>query len=315
MISRLLKFLFWIGLLIASAALVLVAYYALSDRPQKISVEQKVLNVVDIVREDGTTPDPVIGLLDKLADKTEVIKGDIIVAPAPDAQAVAPYGLPVDHRGLKILVNRGYTVGYDDSLPSARWSSYRVFPYRDVHLPRPSGFFVDKRTGAKVATVEYVHSGYDRGHLAPNYAISVCYGEEAQRETFLLSNIVPQLHALNAGLWKDLELRIMKRYVERYGEVWVQVGPVLKNTPDAMVGRLPVPDAFWMVISEYEAEQHGLRAIAYLVPHNAIWRDKDLSHYVVSVRKIEALTGLDFFPKLPAKTQDLLETSPAPRAW
>ena len=315
MISRLLKFLFWIGLLIMSAALVLVAYYLWSDRPQKMAVEQRVLNVVDIVREDGTTPDPVIGLLDKVADKTQVIKGDIVVAPAPDAQAAAPYGLPVDRCGLKILVNRGYTVGYDDALPSARWSSYRVFPYHDVRLPRPSGFFVDKRTQAKVATAEYVHSGYDRGHLAPNYAISVCYGEEAQRETFLLSNIVPQLHALNAGIWKDLELRIMKRYVERYGEVWVQVGPVLKNPPDSKIGRLPVPDAFWMVISEYEAEEHGIRAIAYLIPHNAIWRDQDLTRYVVSVRKIESLTGLDFFPKLPAKTQDLLESSPAPRAW
>ncbi len=315
MISRLLKFLFWIGLLITTAALVLVAYYLWCDRPQKMAMERNVLNVVDVVREDGTTPDPVIGLLDKVADKTEVIKGDVVVAPAPDAQSAAPYGLPVDHYGLKILVNRGYTVGYDDNLPSARWSSYRVFPYRDVHLPRPATFFVDKRTQAKVATAEYVHSGYDRGHLAPNYAISVCYGEEAQRETFLLSNIVPQLHALNAGLWKDLEQRIMKRYVERYGEVWVQVGPVLKNPPDSKVGRLPVPDAFWMVISEYETEQHGIRAIAYLIPHNAIWRDRELTHYVVSVRKIETLTGLDFFPKLPAKTQELLEASPAPRAW
>ena len=315
MISRLLKFLLWIGLLITSAALVLLAYYLWSDRPQKMAVEERVLNVVDVVREDGTTPDPIIGLLDKVADKTEIIKGDVVPAPTPDSQAAAPYGLPVDHYGLKILVNRGYTVGYDDSLPSARWSSYRAFPYRDVRLPRPSGFFVDKRTQAKVATAEYVHSGYDRGHLAPNYAISVCYGEEAQRETFLLSNIVPQLHALNAGLWKDLEMRIMKRYVERYGEVWVQVGPVLKNPPEAKVGRLPVPDAFWMVISEYEAEQHGVRAIAYLIPHNAIWRDRELSHYVVSVRKIETLTGLDFFPKLSAKTQELLEASPALRAW
>ena len=315
MISRLFKFIFWLGLLIVTATLVLVAYYLWVERPQKMAVEQQVLNVVDVVREDGTTPDPVIGWLDRVADQAEVIKGDRIVAPAPDFQAMAPYGLPVDRCGLKILVNRGYVVGYDDAVPSARWSSYRVFPYRDSHLPRPSGFFVDKRTQAKVATAEYVHSGYDRGHLAPNYAISVCYGAEAQRETFLLSNIVPQLHALNAGLWKDLEQRIMKRYVARYGEVWVQVGPVLKNPPENKVGRLPVPDAFWMVVSEYDDESNGVRAIAYLVPHDAIWRERDLSRYVVSVRKIEALTGLDFFPKLSAKTQDLLESSPAPRAW
>jgi DNA/RNA endonuclease G (NUC1) len=35
----------------------------------------------------------------------------------------------------------------------------------------------------------------------------------------------------------------------------------------------------------------------------------------VSIRRIEELTGLDFFPKLPKATQDRLESTPAPRAW
>ena len=50
-------------------------------------------------------------------------------------------------------------------------------------------------------------------------------------------------------------------------------------------------------------------AIAYLVPHEEKWR------YVVSIRRLEELTGLDFFPKLPKVTQDRLESAPAPRAW
>jgi endonuclease G len=70
-----------------------------------------------------------------------------------------------------------------------------------------------------------------------------------------------------------------------------------------------------MVISEYERDQHGLRAIAYLVPHEENWRDHELTRYVVSIRQVESLTGLDFFPKLPKATQDRLESTPAPRAW
>jgi endonuclease G len=70
-----------------------------------------------------------------------------------------------------------------------------------------------------------------------------------------------------------------------------------------------------MVISEYEQERHGIRAIAYLVPHEENWRDRELTRYVVSIRQVETLTGLDFFPKLPAVTQDRLESAPAPRAW
>ena len=315
MIRNLLRFLGWVCLLVLLSSGVLGLVYVLSERPQKIAIEQRVLNVVDTVREDGTTPRTVVDALDRLADGTEAVKGDIVPSPAPDKDATAPYGEPADRQGLKHLVNRGYSVGFDDALPSPRWSSYRVFPYKDVHLERPSSFKSDARTASRVTTSEYVRSGYDRGHLAPNYAISVCYGEESQKETFLLSNIVPQLHALNAGLWKDMEQRIMKRYVERYGTVWVQVGPVFTATPEKKVGRIPVPSSFWMVISEYEESAHGIRAIAYLVPHEEKWRDAELTRYVVSIRRIEELTGLDFFPKLPKATQDRLESTPAPRAW
>ena len=312
---RLLKLLGWLTVGICACLVALLVVYGLSDRAGKIAIEHHVLNVIDGVREDGMTPDKVIGTLDQFADQTEVVKGDIVPAPEPDKEATAPYGEPADQRGLKLFVNKGYSVGYDDSLPSPRWSSYRVFPYQDVHLERPSSFKSDVRTTARVTTTEFVRSGYDRGHLSPNYAISVCYGEEAQKETFLLSNIVPQLHALNAGLWKDLEQRIVRRYVERYGTVWVQVGPVFTEPAAQKVGRIPVPAAFWMVVSEYEETTRGLRAIAYLIPHEETWRDHELTRYVVSIRKVETLTGLDFFPKLPKATQDRLESTPAPRAW
>ena len=288
--------------------------YLSADSSQKAAIEQRTLDVIDKVREDQTTPDKVIKVLDKVADQTSVVTGEIVPAPKPDTNAFAPYGEPKDNLGLKHLTNLGYSVGYDDSIPSARWSSYRVFPYEEVHLKRPASFYVDERTSAKVSTDEYVRSGYDRGHLTPNYAISVCYGADAQKETFFLTNIVPQLHALNAGLWKDIEQRIVKRYVQRYGEVWVQVGPIYAAHPK-MVGRLPVPDEFWMVISEYDDEKKGIRAIAFIIPHEEKWRDPELTRYIVSIRRIETLTGLNFFPKLPSATQDKLETAVAPRAW
>jgi endonuclease G, mitochondrial len=312
---RFLKFLGLLMLLVASVVGLVGVVYYFSERPQKMAIEHPVLDVIDTVREDHTSPPKVVSLLDKVADATQVVKGDIILAPEPEANATAPYGEPADHFGLQILHNRAYSVGYDNNLPAPRWSSYRMFTYQASHHERPAVFKTDTRTKALVVTQEFVRSGYDRGHMTPNYAIAVCYGEEAQHETFLLSNIVPQLHALNAGLWKDIEQRVAHRYVERYGVVWVQVGPVFTDPPAKKVGRLPVPQSFFMIISEYEHPDHGLRAIAYLVPHQEIWHDAELGHYIVSIRQVEKLTGLDFFPKLPKATQDLLESNPAPRAW
>ncbi len=311
----LLRILGWLALAIFLTAFTLGVVYLCSDRPGRVALEHRALDVVDGVREDAAAPARVVGWLDQVADRTEAVKGDIVPAPPPDAAATAPYGEPTDRVGLQVLRNLGYSVGYDNALPSPRWSSYRVFPNPGQAADRPSGFRTDTRTSARVSTQEYVRSGYDRGHLAPNYAIAVCHGEEAQKETFLLTNIVPQLHALNAGLWKDLEQRIVRRYVERYGTVWVQVGPVYAANPAKRIGRLPVPEAFWMVVSEYEAKERGLRAIAYVVPHEEKWRDVELTRYVVSIRKVEELTGLDFFPKLPKAVQDRLESTAAPRAW
>ena len=311
----LLRILGWLALAIFLTAFTLGFVYLCSDRPGRVALEQRALDVVDGVREDAAAPARVVGWLDQVADRTDAVKGDIVPAPPPDAAATAPYGEPADRVGLQVLRNLGYSVGYDNALPSPRWSSYRVFPNPGQAADRPAGFRTDPRTTARVTTQEYVRSGYDRGHLAPNYAIAVCHGEEAQKETFLLTNIVPQLHALNAGLWKDLEQRIVRRYVERYGTVWVQVGPVYAANPAKRIGRLPVPEAFWMVVSEYEAKERGLRAIAYVVPHEEKWRDVELTRYVVSVRRVEELTGLDFFPKLPQAVQDRLESTAAPRAW
>ncbi len=146
MIRNLLRFVGWVCLLVLLSVGVLGLVYVLSERTQKIAIEQRVLNVVDTVREDGTTPRKVVDALDRLADGTEVVKGDIIPAPTPDKDATAPYGEPADRLGLKRLVNRGYSVGYDDALPLPRWSSYRVFPYKDVYLERPSSFKSDVRT-------------------------------------------------------------------------------------------------------------------------------------------------------------------------
>lgn len=314
MTRRVLRLIGWLALTAVTLAAVLAAAYGLLDRPGKKAIEGPALDLVDRVREDGETPRRVVGWLDRVADATLSVQGEVVPAPPPAPGSVCAYGEPLDRVGLQRLSNRGHSVGYDNALPGPRWAAYRVFPHSGQSPPRPSSFRTDRRTSALVRTDEYTRSGYDRGHMAPNYAVAACHGVDAQNETFLMSNVAPQLHALNAGLWKDLELRIAQRYVERYGEVWAVVGPVYGAAPSRF-GRIPVPEAFWAVIAEYDEAGRGVRAIAYLVPHEERWRDRELTRYVVSVDRLEELTGLDFFPALSAETQSLLESRRADRAW
>lgn len=317
MFRRLLKALGFVCLLLLAAAAATWAVYELSGAPRQVAIENTLLDGVDALRESPTTPVTVVRWLDGLADRFPVIADGGVSAPPPDPADASPYGDPAGP--WLHLVNPGYEVGYDEVEHVPRWAAYKVTRNNGQHGPRPSGFRVDNRTTSRVRSEVYVRSGYDRGHMAPNYALAVCHGEQAQHASFLMTNVAPQLHGLNAGLWKDIELRIAQRYSERYGEVWVVDGPVFAAaSPPRYIGppdtRVRVPDAFWMVVAR-RSEDGRLHTEAFLVPHREIWRDLDLSRYLVSVAEVERVTGLDLFPLLPAETRRALEAASAPRAW
>jgi len=113
---------------------------------------------------------------------------------------------------VNVLENRGYVTGYSESMRNPMWVTYRIFDVPKLEQrvigPRKSRFAVDTRTKAQVSHNDYTHSGYDRGHMAPNYGIATRYGREAQLETFLMSNVIAQNSLVNRHLWKDLEMRV-----------------------------------------------------------------------------------------------------------
>ena len=67
--------------------------------------------------------------------------------------------------------------------------SLSMFCYRRPNHERPSRLKIDQRTEARVSHNDYTNTGFDRGHMAPNYVIDICYGEATQLQTFLMSNI------------------------------------------------------------------------------------------------------------------------------
>jgi endonuclease G len=217
---------------------------------------------------------------------------------------------------VKMLENRGYVVGYSESMRNPLWVGYRIFDLPDLNKrsvgPRPSRFSVDRRTYTQVAHDDYTRSGYDRGHMAPNYGIATRYGRDAQLETFLMSNIIPQKPGVNRYIWKDLEMRVAKQYGRYFREVWVLTGPVFQGEIRKLESGVPVPSAYYKII----VDEHGgtLRALAFIVerrcePYSRIKR------CLVSIDDIEAMTDLDFFPDLPEDIEVQLEGRAATRLW
>lgn len=222
-------------------------------------------------------------------------------------------GFPVGRSDVVVLQNEGYVAGYSDALQNPRWVAYRVFETQTTESDaRPSSFRVDARTVAKVPHSAYTHSGFDRGHMAPNYAISTRYGRAAQLETFLMSNIVPQPPYINRHIWRELEVRTARRYGQYFGEVWVVTGPVFSANPERLASGVAIPRGYYKIIADELDGQ--LRVMAFMIPANMKPYSR-IRTQLVSIDRLEQLTGLDFFSELPVDVQRQLEAEPASRLW
>lgn len=216
----------------------------------------------------------------------------------------------------RVLRNQGFMVGYSELRMNPLWVTYRLEAAPPGAIgSRPSSFSQDKRSLARVAHQDYTGSGYDRGHLAPNYAIAKVHGREAQLQTFLMTNISPQTANLNRRVWQRIEQIAMDHFAPLKQEVWVITGPVFAP----QTARLPntyiqIPTAFYKIFIAPATAERPIKVLAFLVPQD-VQGQEVLSQFLTSVRSIEEATGLDFLHRLPAQQQESLETSIQPEPW
>lgn len=211
------------------------------------------------------------------------------------------------------ILNRGeFLVGWSDALRHPVWCAYHVARDKKFEDGKRPNFLIDKETPMAPHPADYTKSGYDRGHMVPNHAVISRYGEDARRQTFLMSNIAPQAPALNRGVWRDVEHRIADLWTARYGEIWVVVGAIPSSRRETFANGIDIPEAFYQII----IAQEGLdvRALAVLIPQDIPW-DAWAARHIVSIDELEDLTGLDFNPGLPAFIQDPLEAELPSRLW
>ena len=239
---------------------------------------------------------------------TEAPEGEVFFAGAP-ARVGAP--APSDIR----VIRRGeFALGWSDSLRHPVWCAYHVAKDAKFDVGKRPSFLIDRAVPAAPRPDAYVKSGYDRGHMAPNYAIMTRYGEAERRKTFLMSNVAPQTPALNRGVWREVEHRIADLWTARYGEIWVVVGCISPQYGRETLAQtdIDVPTDFYQVVVAQEGMD--VRALAVVFKQDVPWREwaaRDL----ISIDELEQLTGLDFNPELPSFIQDPLEAELPSRLW
>ena len=141
----------------------------------------------------------------------------------PSLRRETRYGLPAAD---KIMFNRYYVLGYSYYFRQAKWALEIIDP-ENKDISRSDNFRPDYRVHEmfRADLANYQGSDYDRGHLvasANQRSIEI-----QNSETFLLSNMSPQMPDFNRKVWKDLEDAIRKLDLQKnILETYVVCGPV-----------------------------------------------------------------------------------------
>ncbi len=158
----------------------------------------------------------------------------------------------------------------------------------------------------------FLHTGYDRGHLAAPMSVSWGTPRQARlanHQSFFWTNTTPQHPDLNRGWWASIE-QWERSLVKEFEKVVVFAGPVLHpndpvmNETSQTIGRLTVyqnflrPRAFWKVVVVKGKDEKLYKAAFYLnqeelvktkTPTNAV-----PSVFESSLDDIQAKTRISF---------------------
>lgn len=210
-----------------------------------------------------------------------------------------------------VVHHDNYSLSYVEQYELAEWVAYELTSehLKNTSYERPYFIQDPKVSTGSADWRNYKNSGYDRGHLCP--AGDMKKSEKAYNEAFYTSNIAPQKRAFNNGIWHRLEQKV-RYWADKYNGLYVITGCVLKDElPTIGKEKVAVPEYFYKILLDTSTEKP--RMIAFLIPHRE--SKEPLYNFVVSVDKLEELTGIDFFHQLPDSLETKLESSDSYKEW
>lgn len=215
-------------------------------------------------------------------------------APKPVEQCAAqtPWGTPSTKVGNTVICRHAYILEYDVIAKIPLWVAYTLTPDHAVGcIPRSNSFAEDDSLPdwQQSELDDYAKSGYDIGHLAN--AASMAFDQTAMYESFLLTNMSPQLPGLNRGIWKVLETSERTWAQTTKHTYTIYAGNIYTLSKSKTIGddAVVVPDYLYKIVIDNDTQQ----VQAFLFPHKE-GQGTDLSTVLVPVAQIEQLSGITF---------------------
>ena len=231
-----------------------------------------------------------------------------------------PLGVPTDRDPSDdhLLDEHSFVISYNPAKRVPNWVGWRLDRSYLGHVARRNDFRPDPALSPEfyhVSERDYLHSGYDRGHLCPSADRQD--SPEDNSATFVFTNMEPQLHELNAGPWEKFE-RYERERAERPGAVLYIVAGGVFSSPAPTIGQgVAVPAANFKIVVMLEDGQgpsdvtEQTEVVSVLMPNQKGVGEREWSAYLTSVDAIEAATGYDFLSAVPEAVQRVIEARSA----
>lgn len=217
--------------------------------------------------------------------------------PKIQCQIHSPWGFPKASQKLNTICRQGYFVGYDAQAKIPAFVTYSLTTQHALGcVARSNGFATDRSVVNGATPEDYAGTGYDKGHMSPDGDLS--WDQQVEFESFLMTNMSPQLPGLNRGTWKLLETSVRAWSIQLGQPFTIYVGNVYSDQ-DPRIGKgVIVPHAFYKIVINNKT----LEVAGWWFPHREDL-GADLTKLRMPVSEIIKKSGVEF--KLPPRSKEL----------
>lgn len=227
-----------------------------------------------------------------------------------------------------------FSTEWDCNLKSQRWSCYII---TTKNRAKNTNRYYDKNnqypndpalTSAQRWEKDYIYrSGFDHGHICNSN--DRLYSANANYQTFYLTNMQPQYSVFNGshpdhkyeGLWIKMENYLNGFKLNDTDTMYVCKGGTIDKEENILMriqNKLIVPKYFFVAIlvKKMNKGQTYYKSIGMWFPHTNVYHGDDkLSDYTMSIKDLEAKTGIDFFCNLPDNIEQDVESKKILSDW
>lgn len=203
-----------------------------------------------------------------------------------------------------------FSLEWDGQKKANRWTCYQLYAGNMAKNTKRNDDFkedpmiTNPAHRSTLADYKSNSSIYARGHLCPSG--DRLYSVEQNKQTFYLSNMQPQIHGHNSGVWQQLERKVRDTYATASDcdtlyvvkAATIDDGHIQGYTSAGLI----VPQYFYMALLAYNKTNGTYHALGIWSPHESGSKTE-----YITIKELERRTGIDFFCNLPDATEDKVE--------